>query len=267
MISASPRSPGPDSAVAKHGLLPAPRHIDPAPNRIAPFPDTAALTLASRSQPPQPQALPAIELRRVVLPGQPLAQDRRKWPRFSLSLPRGAKIALCSADPVLAEGVLDLVTRRAAALAGTVCLDGRDIWLLSPAEIRSKIAWLPAPDQGDPEASLWQTLVREVLPRGCDWGEVHDPDQRQAITDALDLVGLGALAGAKLGSLASAQRLALRIALALVHRPGVLVLALDEIEPAATQVLGLLAGESELSVLMTARPGQILPEGVTRVQL
>ncbi len=156
-----------------------------------------------------------IAVRAAAPPLVMQGDDRRRWPRLSFRCDKGERVALRAAQPGLAAEILHLIARRRAAMAGTVCLDGRDIWLLPAGEIRQKLAFVDMTEVPDPEVSLWQTVARALLPEGCDWGGLRDERSREAISAALAHMGLLSRSAEACGDLDAAGRFSLLIARAL----------------------------------------------------
>ncbi|MBJ2151472.1 hypothetical protein [Paracoccus sp. IB05] len=207
---------------------------------------------------------PPVEFRKVALPSQVQGRDPRLWPRLSFRLDQGERLVLFGDQPEIAAEVLRLIARQTAAMAGAVCLQGRDIWLMSGAEVRQKVALVDAGSLCDPAGrvgvsagvSLWQTVSRALLPEGCDWGEVRDDRRRQDIAMALAKMGLLAQADQDCAGLDAAGQLALVMARALAMRPGVLLIDATRPDPAAAPALDLLAGLDDLAILVAAAPQQ-----------
>ena len=199
---------------------------------------------------------PLIEFRAVAPPLLMQGDDRRRWPRLSFRCDQGERVALRAAQPGLAAEILHLIARRRAAMAGTVCLDGRDIWLLPAGEIRQKLAFVDMTEVPDPEVSLWQTVARALLPEGCDWGGLRDEQSREAISAALAQMGLLSRAAEACGDLDPVGRFSLLIARALATGAALVLIDATQMrgEAAALDRLAEVTGPTMVIALPAAVP-------------
>jgi len=189
---------------------------------------------------------------------------------FSLTLRRGESVAILGPNGAGKSTLLKLLTGevRPEAREETRCrLFGEELWSLE--ELRHRIGVVMPEDVArfDPDEVAGDVVLSAL--RGA-YGRTREmrfrAAERARAAEAMERLGVAALARRDFGALSSGERRRLLIARALVHRPEVLVLdepstALDFAAAAglAAVMRGLVAGGQTL-VLVTHHPGEIPPE-------
>ncbi len=189
---------------------------------------------------------------------------------FSLTLRHGESVAILGPNGAGKSTLLKLLTGevRPEARRETVCrLFGEDLWSLE--ELRHRVGMVMPEDVArfHPEETARDVVLsslRGVF--GRTRGMRFSARERTAVEQAMERLGVLALAERDFGTLSSGERRRFLIARALVHDPGVLVL--DEPSTALdfAASVGLISALRELVsaghtlVLVTHHPGEIPPE-------
>ncbi|MGQ9554652.1 MAG: ABC transporter ATP-binding protein [Anaerolineae bacterium] len=182
--------------------------------------------------------------------GRAVLQDLR------LATRPGSVLALAGPNGAGKTTLLRALARLLRPHAGTVLLDGRDVWTLSERETARRLGLVP---QG--EASDWPLTVEQVVALGRaphrGWFLPYSTSDRIAVDAALEQTGLAPLRQRLLAELSGGERQRVLIARALAQQPQVILLD----EPTAHldlryqgAVLGLsrrLAHECGLAVVMS----------------
>lgn len=195
---------------------------------------------------------------------------------FSLSLKQGESAAILGPNGAGKSTFLKLLTGevRPAAEPGTSCrLFGDELWSLM--EIRHRIGVVMPEEVNRFDAGeITRDAVLSSL-RGA-FGRTRDMrfsrQEKSQAADAMELMGVAALADREFGTLSSGERRRILIARAVVHQPEVLVL--DEPSTALDFSAALQLGSTLRSlvragrdlILVTHHPAEIPPE-ITRVIL
>ena len=174
---------------------------------------------------------------------------------LNLRLEPGNLLAFSAPRPER-ETFLALLSRRIAPERGSVCLFGRDLWLLGPDEARRIVTRIRPWDNADAGLSPWQIVSRACLPEGRLWGTVKAPRDRDRIAEALHRMDLTRQARQNAASLTGEERQRVMIAQALVHRPGILLCDLSS---------GGFPGSAGDAGRGMRLPGALRDEGVTLV--
>lgn len=141
---------------------------------------------------------------------------------LNLRLEPGRLLAFCAPGPER-EMFLALLSRRIAPERGSVCLFGRDLWLIGRAEAARLVTRVRPWDDADGGLSPRQIVSRACLPGGRLWGTVKAPRDRERIEAALHRMDLTREAGLAAAGLTWDQRQRVMVAQALVHAPGILL--------------------------------------------
>jgi iron complex transport system ATP-binding protein len=189
---------------------------------------------------------------------------------FSLTLRHGESVAILGPNGAGKSTLLKVLTGevRPEANPDTICrLFGEDLWSLE--ELRHRIGVVMPEDVArfHPEEVAHDVVLSSL--RGA-FGRTRDMRfsraEKAAADQAIERLGIGALAQRDFGTLSSGERRRFLIARAIVHDPSVLVL--DEPSTALdfAASLSLVSALRELAVaghtlvLVTHHPGEIPPE-------
>lgn len=189
---------------------------------------------------------------------------------FTLSLRHGESVAILGPNGAGKSTFLKLLTGevRPAAEPDTSCrLFGEELWSLM--EIRHRIGVvMPEEVNRFDAAEITRDAVLSSL-RGA-FGRTREMrfsrQEKSRAVDAMELMGVAALADREFGTLSSGERRRILIARALVHQPEVLVL--DEPSTALDFTAALQLGSTLRSliqagrdlILVTHHPAEIPPE-------
>lgn len=145
----------------------------------------------------------------------------------SFSVPAGQVLAICGANGAGKSTLLRLIYRFNRPGAGTVRLEGRDIWRLSPNETARIVAAVLQEHPTDFALSVRQIVAVGRLPHRRGWGSaIASPGigDRAAIDRALERMDLAGMADRRLGTLSGGERQRVMVARALAQEPRLLVL-------------------------------------------
>lgn len=189
---------------------------------------------------------------------------------FSLTLHQGESVAILGPNGAGKSTLLKLLSGelRPAAEPGAVCrLFGEDLWSLEELRHRIGVVMPEEVARFHPEEIAVDVVLSSL--RGA-YGRTRDmrfsAREKARAGEAIDRLGVRALAGRDFGTLSSGERRRFLIARALVHAPEVMVLdepstALDfAASLSLTATLRELAGHGQTLVLVTHHPGEIPPE-------
>lgn len=175
---------------------------------------------------------------------------------WSLDLPAGRFVCLIGANGAGKSTLIRTLCGMQPALAGEVCIDGRPLAALSPAERARRLA-VVLTERVQPTLMTGLELARLGRYPHVGWrGRLGEEDEAQ-VWAALDQAGARALAGRLVSELSDGERQKLLIARALAQQPRLLVL--DEATafldlPRRIETLQLLldlARERQLAVLLS----------------
>jgi iron complex transport system ATP-binding protein len=141
---------------------------------------------------------------------------------ISFTLAEGEVLAICGANGAGKSSLLRLLYRHQAPLAGSVILEGRDLWL-RPAREAARIVAAVLQEQ----PTDFALTVREIVSLGrLPHRQGLGPGTRdRAITDAAMLrLDLAHLASRRFGTLSGGERQRVMVARALAQEPRILVL-------------------------------------------
>lgn len=107
--------------------------------------------------------------------------------------------------------------------AGSIKLQGKDLWSLSEKEAAQKIAFMPQSASIPPDLTVAEVLRMGRLPYRSFWSSWQASDDR-ICQKVMQLTGLQAFAQRSMGALSGGERQRVRLALALVQEPQILLL-------------------------------------------
>ena len=141
----------------------------------------------------------------------------------SLSIEPGELLAVLGPNGAGKTTLLKALSRLIRPTAGTVTLDGHDVWKLSPAMVASQVAFAPqvlAPD--------WPFTVHEFVSLGRaphrGWWRPLTTDDRRIIDDSLEKLSVTALRHRIVTELSGGEWQRVRLAKALTQQPQILLL-------------------------------------------
>ncbi|PYF82282.1 ABC transporter ATP-binding protein [Marinomonas sp. FW-1] len=105
---------------------------------------------------------------------------------------------------------------------GTVLLDGKDIWSLSPRQCAQRIATVLQDTGGEFGLSVFEMVEIGLTPKSLVWG--RSEEDSQIVENALALLDVAHLAERSFDSLSGGERQRVIIARALAQRPDILIL-------------------------------------------
>ncbi len=166
----------------------------------------------------------------------------------TLSVERGETLAVIGPSGTGKTTLLRLLALFDRPDAGTVRIDGTDVWSVSERERRSARRRIGMVFQ---EANLFDTTVRRNVSYGIrvrrgwrdrlsEWSSrIVGSDATPAVTDALDLVGLADAEGTNASSLSGGEAQRVAFARALAYEPEILLLdePTSDLDPRNTAVV------------------------------
>lgn len=163
---------------------------------------------------PSPAALSVEGLSWGPSPRSPIVRD------LSFTVAPGEMLALVGPNGAGKSSLLRCLYRYHRPTAGTVRLDGADLWSLEPRATARRIATVlqePASDFG--------LSVAEIIELGLTPHQHNrSPNGCASVGAALDLLGLTSLAARDFASLSGGEKQRVMIARALVQKPDLLIL-------------------------------------------
>ncbi len=142
---------------------------------------------------------------------------RRGVEDVSLSLERGEVLGLLGPNGAGKTTTLRVVSGYLPATAGTVAVDGHDLWE-APYEVRRRIGYLP-----DNPPLYGEMTVYDYLHFMSELHEVPRAHRAGRVNDVIERLDLADVAGRLIGRLSRGYRQRVGLAQAVVHEPPVLV--------------------------------------------
>jgi len=141
----------------------------------------------------------------------------------SLTLPEGQRLAICGPNGAGKSSLLRLLYRYHAPTAGTVCLAGRDLWLMSAREAARIVAAVLQEQPAEFALTGRQIVTLGRLPHRSRFSGAGLRDER-VIEDAIRTMDLERLIDRPFRSLSGGERQRVMLARALAQEPRLLIL-------------------------------------------
>lgn len=132
----------------------------------------------------------------------------------------GAMLAIVGPNGAGKSSLLRCLYRFHRPGAGQVCLDGADIWSLSPRDCARRVATVLQEGASDFGLSVAEIVELGLIPHQSGLGT----EDFTAVEQALELMGLAHLAGRDFATLSGGEKQRVMIARALVQRPDLIIL-------------------------------------------
>ena len=107
--------------------------------------------------------------------------------------------------------------------AGSIELQGKDLWTLSEKEVAQKIAFMPQSASIPPDLTVAEVLRMGRLPYRSFWSSWQAGDNA-VCQKVMEITGLQVFSQRSMGALSGGERQRVRLALALVQEPQILLL-------------------------------------------
>lgn len=140
---------------------------------------------------------------------------------LNFSVAPGEMLAIVGPNGAGKSSLLRCLYRYHRPNAGLVKLDGTDVWKLKPRHCARRIATVLQEQASDFGLSVAEIVELGLTPHQEQFGATH---VNASIDDALDLLGLSALASREFISLSGGEKQRVMIARALVQKPDLLIL-------------------------------------------
>ena len=185
-------------------------------------------------------ALLATRGLQIVVPGRVLVD------RLDCDIHAGEFVALLGGNGAGKSLLLRTLAGLRFAAAGHVLLSGKDVATIARRDVARQLGFLPQDPEAAPQGSVLEAVLLGRFAHLGFWQGAGDEDRSRA-EQALDDVGLRALAGRELGSLSGGEQRRAAIARLLVQAPSVYLLdePTNHLDPA--QQLGVLQGLRDLT--------------------
>lgn len=142
---------------------------------------------------------------------------------LSASLPAGTLACLVGANGVGKSTLMRTLSGFQPALCGEVRIDGLPLERYTPRELSEKVGVVLTERESAPDLTVEEVVAIGRMPYTNFWGTLTDMD-RQAVDEAIALVGIEALRHKKIGRLSDGERQKTMIAKALAQQTGIILL-------------------------------------------
>ena len=142
---------------------------------------------------------------------------------LSASLPAGTLACLVGANGVGKSTLMRTLSGFQPALRGEVRIDGLPLERYTPRELSEKVGVVLTERESAPDLTVEEVVAIGRMPYTNFWGTLTDMD-RQAVDEAIALVGIEALRHKKIGRLSDGERQKTMIAKALAQQTGIILL-------------------------------------------
>jgi iron complex transport system ATP-binding protein len=203
-------------------------------------------------------ALTARRLSFCAPDGRALVSD------VSFELPAGQRLAVVGPNGAGKTTLLRMLAGTLSPQSGEVCLFGRPIRAMRPAERARIVAVVGQSDRPDPRVKLWDYVGLGRIPHS---GTRSRAEEWGIIRNALECAGLHEMRDREIGTMSGGERQRAQIARALAQEPRVLFLdePTNHLDPRARgDLLGLVAG-LDLTVVAVLHDLTLVPDFGTAV--
>lgn len=142
---------------------------------------------------------------------------------LNASLPKGTMACLVGANGVGKSTLMRTLSGFQPALRGEVRIEGRALEEYTPRELSEKIGVVLTERESVPELTVEEVVAIGRVPYTNFWGTLTAVD-RQAVDEAIALVGIGHLRHKKIGRVSDGERQKAMIAKALAQQTDVILL-------------------------------------------
>nr|WP_217994376.1 ABC transporter ATP-binding protein [Austwickia chelonae] len=149
--------------------------------------------------------------------------DKVVLPEVDLSIPTGVITTVIGPNGCGKSTLLRSLARLLPPSAGRVCLDGQDLYRLRPRQVATVIGLLPQMPVA-PEGMTVADLVALGRHPHHSWWRQWAADDADHVRQALELTGVGDLAGRSVDTLSGGQRQRVWLAMALAQDTDVVLL-------------------------------------------
>ena len=142
---------------------------------------------------------------------------------LSASLPKGTMACLVGANGVGKSTLMRTLSGFQSALRGEVRIDGRALEEYTPRELSERVGVVLTERENAPDLTVEEVVAIGRMPYTNFWGTLTTAD-RQAVDEAISLVGIEHLRHKKIGRVSDGERQKAMIAKALAQQTGVILL-------------------------------------------
>lgn len=142
---------------------------------------------------------------------------------LNASLTGGTMACLVGANGVGKSTLMRTLSGFQSALKGEVCIDGRALEGYTPRELSERVGVVLTEREAMPDLTVEEVVAIGRMPYTNFWGTLTQAD-RQAVDEALLLVGIGHLRHKKIGHVSDGERQKAMIAKALAQQTDIILL-------------------------------------------
>ena len=142
---------------------------------------------------------------------------------LNASLTGGVMACLVGANGVGKSTLMRTLSGFQSALKGEVCIDGRALEGYTPRELSERVGVVLTEREAMPDLTVEEVVAIGRMPYTNFWGTLTQAD-RQAVDEALLLVGIGHLRHKKIGHVSDGERQKAMIAKALAQQTDIILL-------------------------------------------
>ena len=142
---------------------------------------------------------------------------------LNASLHRGTLACLVGANGVGKSTLMRTLSGFQSALQGTVCISGQAIGEYTPRELAERVGVVLTERESTPDLTVEEVVAIGRMPYTNFWGTLTMVD-RQAVDEAISLVGIESLRHKKIGRVSDGERQKVMIAKALAQQTDIILL-------------------------------------------